>query len=528
MNLNARDVLPNGMSPSLPTSTTQISLPSLPSMSDSPLSRASMIANPPTPLPTAKAVLIPPPISTLPVPQMQPHHSQDSQRSQESAHTTASSSRRREKEASGSQQQLQVPNHHHQRVKSSPGTGKIRQTETFRLARSPSGNVLPNSVGQGFVAEGEMWEVVGTASEEKKSRREKSTKSKEKEKEQEREKEKEREREREKEREKERAKERERERDREKEQQRASGSSGATPSREKSKKHDRGSTEDVDSDQKGRHRRSVNGRHDHSSSSSTPTARTPTSEIPPMRPGNPERRRSSTKDIRDSRPDTIRATQTRRRPTRPSSEFQTGHDINALKAKEAWDLERLWKGRSMMYGPDGTALVSTRPTIGSDSRPSTIMSADIHRATSIPSVADLHRATTMPANHAHGHGPTHGSSHTYFVVQAPPPGVPHGAPYPGYQAPPPIIYAPTPDPAGPLPFARRDYPKTQRSFPDHIPFPSAPDLSPPRKSLANPLPEPPRLSSYRPGPLPESLAGSTEGTASPEFWTKYAGVTTLH
>ena len=494
MGTNGRDALSNGMLPSV-SSSARLSIPSVPSMEDSPLSRASMIANPPTPHPPA--IVIPAPtVSTLPVPQIQPHHSQDSQRSQEST-----------SKKNGSQ-----------RVKNSSGSTKIRQTETFRLARSPSGNV--HGGGQGFVAEGELWEVIETPTEEKRSRREKS-KSKDKE------------REKDKEQEKDKGKEREREK--------VSGSGGATTSRRESKKHDRGNTEDDSEHQKGRHRRSVNDRHDHSSSSPTPPTRTSSSETP-QRPSNSERRRSSTKD-RESRGDSVRSTQTPRSyidkpqptpptitssgsrreqrmsgsaPTRPSSEFQSMHDVNALKAKEAWDLERLWKGRSMVYGPDGAAFLSTRPTIGSDSRPSTIMSADIHRATSIPSVSDLHRASTMPA-------PTHGSNHTYFVVQGTSPNMPNGQ-YP------PIIYSPpqsTPDSSGQIPYSRREYPKTHRSFSEHIPFPS-PDLSPPRRPLANPLPEPPRLSSYTPSPLPESLVGSTEGTSSPDYWTKYAGVTTTH
>lgn len=193
-------------------------------------------------------------------------------------------------------------------------------------------------------------------------------------------------------------------------------------------------------------------------------------------------------------------------------------------------MDRLFKGRSMMYGPDGTTLISTRPTIGSDSRPSTIMSADLHRAASIPSVGDL-RASPIPM--------ANGSSHTYFMVQAPYQGQPtnghaHSHPHPmsGSQSPT-LVYAPSSPTQSSSP--RRDYSKHYRSFGDAVPFPSTttttnsttiPDHASQR--LSNPLPDPPRLSAYKPSPLPSSIAGSGEGPSSPEYWATLAGVTSTH
>ena len=172
-----------------------------------------------------------------------------------------------------------------------------------------------------------------------------------------------------------------------------------------------------------------------------------------------------------------------------------------------------------MYGPDGTTLISTRPTIGSDSRPSTIMSADLHRAASIPSVGDL-RASPIPK--------AHGSSHTYFMVQAPYQGQPNGHAHSlsGTQSPP-IIYTPSSPNQSSSP--RRDYSKQYRSFADAVPFPTT--TNPPdhaSQRMSNPLPEPPRLSTYRPSPIPSSIAGSGEGPSSPEYWASLAGVTSTH
>ncbi|KAL4241634.1 hypothetical protein ABKN59_000804 [Abortiporus biennis] len=469
----APDSARNAISP-LGSSAFRMSLPSVPD--ETPLSRVSILANPPTPHVTP--IVIPTTSITSVSPPSQHHQKSDPSPTKKS----------------GSQ-----------RIKSSSGSSKSRQTETFKLVRSPSGNV--HTVGESFVAGGEHWEVV-ESSDTKKLKKER-TRSKDIEK---------------------GKAVVDKSRDTEKDTEKSKDVDRPAPSRRESKRHDKGSADDDSDQQKGRDRRkrSVNGKHggDQSGSSTATVQQNTEPHSSESRRPTTERRRSSTREKEKEKAESVRSTQTpthyshKQQPsssqqltsssstrrerknstsTRPSSDFQSGADLNALKAKEAWDLERLWKGHSVMYGPDGSGVMSTRPTIGSDSRPSTIMSADIHRATSIPSVAavaDLHRASTMP--------PSHGSSHTYFMVQTPA--------------------------QGPIPPARYDYPKHHHSFPEPVPFPStsSTNVSSSRASLSNPLPEPPRLSSYKASPLPDSLAGSGDGPASLEYWTKYAGVTTTH
>ncbi|CAL1695181.1 unnamed protein product [Somion occarium] len=498
-----RDGLSNAMSPS----TLSAFHASLPEIDDSPLSRASMVVNPPTPL--TSTVMIPKSPAFLPMPAIQqetPQSSEETKTSRDHSPTKKDGS---------------------QREKSSSSSSKVRRTETFKLVRSLSGNV--QTVGEGFVAEGEHWEVVESPIDE-------SRKSK-------------------------------RDRRRSKE---ADGGSMRKKSND-SKRHDRhGGGEDDSDPQKGRehdrHRRSINGRHhaDGSGSSQAPQASSTNGVVhrsegsERRRSSNKlvkshsagaaersERRRSNGKDVQRAGSGTVRSTQTpviytlsapatqpslsasssrRERKvsltasTRPSSDFQSVADLNTLKAKEAWDMERLWKGRSMMYGPDGTTLVSNRPTIGSDSRPSTIMTADIQRATSITSMGDMARTSPVPT--------AHGSSHTYFMVQTPYQGQPNGSSYsPGATSP--VIYA-SPGPVQPS-SPQRDYSKHYRTFAEPVPFPSTSLTSDSASQrISNPLPEPPRLSSYRPSPLPPSIAGSGDGPSSPEYWSKIAGVTSTH
>ena len=486
----------------------------LPEIEESPLSRASMVVNPPTPMPPTIKIPKSPSAAPVPMPRVQPIQQATPQSSEGSKSSREHSPTKRENS---------------QRAKTSSSSSKIRRTETFKLVRSPSGHV--QSVGEGFVVEGEHWEVVASPVEESSKTRKKSrSKTKEEE--------------------------------------------TPAPLQKESRRnsrHERRSEDDTDA-QKGRdrHRMSINGRHhaDTSSSSSNHTPQyvnghTTQTDSPERRRSSHkvvksastdatpterhERRRSSTRETRPREPEAAaRSTQTptanhvsssytqsthlssapstrRERKTssstRPTSEIQSTADVNTLKAKEAWDMDRLWKGRSMMYGPDGTTLISTRPTIGSDSRPSTIMSADLHRAASIPSVGDL-RASPIPK--------AHGSSHTYFMVQAPYQGQPNGHAHSlsGTQSPP-IIYTPSSPNQSSSP--RRDYSKQYRSFADAVPFPTT--TNPPdhaSQRMSNPLPEPPRLSTYRPSPIPSSIAGSGEGPSSPEYWASLAGVTSTH
>ncbi|TCD67109.1 hypothetical protein EIP91_000572 [Steccherinum ochraceum] len=398
---HARNALSYAMSPS--------SLASLPSTDDLPLSRASMLVEPPTP--HAPAMLIPAQSHAPPMPSPE--------------QVLQSNGAHRDRDPSPSKRDSQ-------KVKSSSSSTKSRRTETFKLIRSASGNVQP--VGESIIVEGEHWEVVADAKkEEKKSRKERSK----------------------------------------------SSDTEAAPSRRESKRveRERGSTDDAsDKKSRDRHRKSVNGRSgsDHAGRSST------YSEADTIRQSTAERRKSSTKERRESKGDVVRSTQT---PVAPPTHSKSMSGSSATRrerrtsstAKEAWDLERLWKGRSMMYGPDGTTVVSTRPTIGSDSRPSTIMSPDLHRAMSIPSTpTSSYEQIPIPSSHQ--------LQSTKSTT------------------------------------TRTDH-KLYRSFPDSVPFPS-------NRSSNNPLPEPPRLSLYTAAPLPPSIASSGDGPSSSDYWTKYAGVAT--
>ncbi|KAI9570405.1 hypothetical protein HD554DRAFT_1999429, partial [Boletus coccyginus] len=44
---------------------------------------------------------------------------------------------------------------------------------------------------------------------------------------------------------------------------------------------------------------------------------------------------------------------------RPTSELTSAADMNALKAREAWEIDRLWKGRSMVQGQPETSVIAS-------------------------------------------------------------------------------------------------------------------------------------------------------------------------
>ncbi|KAJ3853129.1 hypothetical protein EV368DRAFT_39563, partial [Lentinula lateritia] len=201
---------------------------------------------------------------------------------------------------------------------------------------------------------------------------------------------------------------------------------------------------------------------------------------------------------------------------RPTSELPSAADLNALRAREAWEMERLYKGHSM-YGmePNNEAVA-----------PPMAMSAS-----SVPT------GSNFPSTTSKTNGASHGSSHTSFVVQnfasqGSATHIYHSMP----AQPPPIIYAPSSLPAG------------------HV-APASIASSPPRASSSSSAPSPPRaspsttttpsdlLSFIRPpNPLPEppretltpSLArisqtftdnSNTPKTERPsEYWTTFAEV----
>lgn len=192
-----------------------------------------------------------------------------------------------------------------------------------------------------------------------------------------------------------------------------------------------------------------------------------------------------------------------RRPSastqRPTSDGTTAADLHAIRAREAWEMDRLWKGRSMAYGSEGTQLVYASTIHGDGSLAS---NASIE--------GEMHRISAG-----------HGSAHTSFKLQSPFQS----------QAVASQVYGSMPNvspviPAsGPYPYSNGSQGYGYTSYPDLATIPSesgSPDSSPIRPRT-NPLPEPPRMSSYKPPPLPPSLS-EQDSSQSAEYWAKYAGV----
>lgn len=171
--------------------------------------------------------------------------------------------------------------------------------------------------------------------------------------------------------------------------------------------------------------------------------------------------------------------------TRPTSELPSAADINALRAREAWEMDRLWKGRSMNH-QESNMIASP------SSRDSRQVNGEFRVDTS-----------------------GHGSSHTSYLVQPlqahPMPASVFYANMPS--APPPIIYTAS-SPYGQM--LNQASHSTYRSSSNSFAFPSTefPADSPSRQ---NPLPRPPRESSYQPTHL-STLADRGSGTSS-DYWT---------
>jgi hypothetical protein len=472
---------------------TSASLPSIPGSSvgyaeNTPLSRVSMIVNPPTPQPPTWPALpaSPPPKRpvTLPVavplPPSSPVVTPPSQElpRQEKAPSREPSPSKKDNEAKDKDG--------HQRTRS-------RRTETFKLVRTSSGHV--QTVDGIFAAEGEHWQVVESPKEESPKKRQERSKTNE--------------------------------------------SDSVRRSESKKVDKDKESTSD-DSDQQRKfeyRRRSIHHKDAPSpvpkaAAPSVPRTHSPETQVPRSNgPEKPDRRRSTreSRDIRELPLEAVRSTQTPvvyaipnatkqsvgngapvgarvdRHPstsTRPSSELNSLAELNTLKAADAWEIERLWKGRSMIYGTDGTALPGTRHNITSDSRPSTIMTADLHRASSIPSVDQTSSV---------------GTSHTYFVYQAPSNGAGSHQVSSAQALYPPYMQQPV--------TTKQEARNKSRSPTGGLPFSTTSNPPPLPSTRANPLPEPPRISAYRPPPIPASLAGDSDTTTTSEYWMKLAGVT---
>jgi len=477
--LPAETVRPVSIVPSIPFPTSESAgttsygtpnlTPSRPQSSlfhnSSPYSAASILANPPTPCSSDTA--------TTPLPK-QP---QSYDYSPLSASSVLVNPPTPHAPPEGSQPLPPLRPSHEKFYSDEPPSSKIsRQTETFKLVRSPSGHVY--STNERIVAGGHQWELVGTS--ERKGRSKTS-----------------------------------KDRDYRDSIGRSSRDRHSSELRERKQESRTPAELEADTDH---HHRPRSQWDEKMSSGERRSKRFTSPSSPHDGPGSvsvhirkesrkntrrmdDERDRTSERKVRESSSFNINKPQPppppstngpllERRPSlsvRPTSQLPSAAEMTALRAKEAWDMERLWKARSI--SGDKPTGYTAFPSI---STPSMTEDNDI---------PGFQRAI-------------HGSSHTAFVVQAPfqpQHSIYHSMP----AAPPPIIYSP-----------QYSLPQTMTSThyqPKRSLYSTSIASNP--KSLAspvmNPLPEPPRESPYEPAPLP--LPGS-HGRSS-DYWARLAGVT---
>ncbi|KAJ7675372.1 hypothetical protein B0H17DRAFT_1081174 [Mycena rosella] len=334
-----------------------------------------------------------------------------------------------------------------------------RETETFRLIRSASGTVYAST--ETIRAAGEQWEVV------------ESSKSKGKPKSQDRESESRREQRRQARLDKEADPEQQKMRS-ERSRKRRSAEAGTStspsqsfPRSEGTDRHHRSPIPDTlvsrqEEPRVNRHKRDEERDSRRSERKNLDPKNKPQPAPPPPAPSRPLERNPS-------------------KSARPISEVPTAADMNGMRAREAWDMDRLWKARSMS-GMEVNGLATAAA------------------AAPVPPVPS--KSTEEPAA-------LYGSSHTAFMVPTPfqqqqqpsASQIYHSMP----PAPPSVVY-----PAGYSP--AHSYASTNRAS-------AGSDLgsSPLPLRAPNPLPEPPRESPYEPAPL-----------NLPEYWSKHAGITTAH
>jgi hypothetical protein len=153
---------------SLPThpSTGRVSVSAPPAIDDSPLSRASIIANPPTPYveptrinnpPVIEPAMVPPSVHlSIPSPVITPIISSPQALSPRESRTPPSH------ESSQTKNQVSRLN----------TSVRSRETETFHLVRNPSAGAM-QPTGQSIIVAGEQWEVVGGSTQRSRTKKEK-------------------------------------------------------------------------------------------------------------------------------------------------------------------------------------------------------------------------------------------------------------------------------------------------------------------------------------------------------------------
>ena len=480
---------------------------------DSPLSRASMLVNPPTPhnLPTAipstpapSAPPTPPEKPPAPIPEIKPERKSHTNSSKSKGPTSPSKADISKPKVMAPKPKAEAPKPSHEvkpraettkpkpdsakavanntkskveyDVKDDGQQGKIgvasRQTETFKLIRSPSGNVIPPS--ETITAAGEQWVVESSDALKKSKSRERSSRSKERD----------------------------------------------NGNRREPKRQESALVGAVDTDHRmvSSRQKSFHGKAVESTSLPVPGNSTRNRSVdefwPPEQEGTRHTRKDSNFNLNKPQPPppppTPGVSRLERKPSssaRPTSELPSTAELISIKAREAWEAERLLKGKSMHYGSQ-SGPSATAP----DPRDSI--------AATIGTVTDLTRGGSVRST-----GP--GSSHTLYMVQ-PLKGQSQGTQIYANMAtdvPPSHYSATTSQQATFSPSTLYDYSSNAayRSIPPS--FPLSHEMIPEPPSRPNPLPPPPRESSYQPAPLP-SLSDPTR--SSSDHWTKYPGITTAH
>lgn len=146
-------------------STGRVSLSAPPAIDDSPLSRASIIANPPTPYVEPTRIIIPPVKEQAPAP---PVHQSIPSPVITPIVSSPQAMSPRESQTPPSHESSQTKNQV-SRVNSSV---RSRETETFHLVRNPSSRAAPPT-GQSIIVAGEQWDVVGGGRPRTKTKKEK-------------------------------------------------------------------------------------------------------------------------------------------------------------------------------------------------------------------------------------------------------------------------------------------------------------------------------------------------------------------
>ncbi|KAG9314198.1 hypothetical protein JVU11DRAFT_4984 [Chiua virens] len=441
----------------------------LPVVNDSPLSKASVLVNPPTPYNTDE------PHPELPVFEKTPRgrSGQNEQSPDVSLPKQASPTREAHDQQLGGEIRL---------TKSNSTTS--RKTETYKLVRTLSDKVSTSSEAA-FQAEGDQWLVVNSDEVPRRRKvKERVEKAEKVEKPSSR---------------------TSQERERRRRQEKAAQHGDETQRRTTSQANTKPPVDKADSG-------SLSGRPGRARSLDTPQRPTLVQPLIFTLQDEPPRLRKSDDRPRDSlhrghsktaRPGPspiVAVARVDRLPSmsaRPTSELTPAADMKALKAREAWEMDRLWKGRSMVQGQPETGATPSP----SSTEPKAANETAKDMSSSMQSFA-------------------YGSSHTSYVVQ---PLQAHPIPASVFYAnmptaPPPIIYAATAPYAQPHASSSRDY-TAYRTPPNSFTFPSQ-DTSadPPR----NPLPVPPRESNYQPTLLP-ALPDRSNGSAS-EYWGKYTNM----